>query len=50
MQHLPLLGQLTEAHVKASAQALSLQHLAPNGDLDLEFFNKDGTISFAGLL
>ena len=50
MQHLPVLGQLIDAQSKASAQASSLQQLAPNGELDLEFLNKGGTISFAGLL
>ena len=49
MQHLPLVGQLIEAQTKASAQARSLQHLAPGGDLDLEFFNKGGTFSFSKL-
>ena len=49
MQHLPLVGQLIEAQTKASAQALSLQHLAPGGDLDLEFFNKGGTFNFSKL-
>ena len=48
-QHLPVLGQLIEAQTKASAQALSFQQLAPNGELDLEFFNKGGTIDFSGL-
>ena len=48
MQHLPLLGQLIDAHAKAE-QAQSVQQLAPGGDLDLEFFNKGGTISFAGV-
>ena len=49
MQHLPLLGQLTEAQNKASAQALAFQQLAPNGELELEFFNQGGTINFSGL-
>jgi hypothetical protein len=49
-QHLPLLAQLAEAHAKAAAQALALQSLAPDGELNLEFFNNSGTISFAGLL
>jgi len=50
MQHLPLLGQMIEAHNKAASHAQSsLQQLAPNGELDLEFLNKSGTISFAGL-
>lgn len=49
MQHLPVLGQLIEAQTKASAQALSFQQLAPNGELNLEFFNKGGTLDFSGL-
>ena len=49
MQHLPLLGQLIEAQVQASKQALSFQQLAPNGVLDLEFFNKGGTLDFSAL-
>ena len=49
MQHLPLVGQLIEAQAKASAQAQSLQHLAPGGDLDLEFFNEGGTFNFSKL-
>ena len=49
MQHLPLLGQLIEAQVQASKQALSFQLLAPNGVLDLEFFNKGGTLDFSAL-
>lgn len=49
MQHLPLLGQMIEAHTKAAAQSQALQQLAPNGELDLEFLNNHGTISFAGL-
>lgn len=49
MQHLPLLGQMIEAHSKAAAQSQALQQLAPNGELDLEFLNNHGTISFSGL-
>jgi len=49
MQHLPLLGQLTDAQAKASAQAMSLHDLAPNGNLDLEFFNKGGTFNFGAM-
>jgi hypothetical protein len=48
MQHLPLLGQLTEAQAKASAQALSLQQLALNGELNLDFLNQGGTFNFSG--
>ena len=49
MQHLPLLGQLIDAQKKASDRALALQQLAPNGELELEFFNKGGTIDFSSL-
>lgn len=50
MQHLPLLGQMIEAHSKAATQAqTALQQLAPNGELDIEFLNKGGTFNFAGM-
>jgi hypothetical protein len=42
MQHLPLLGQLAQAHRKA-AQPLPA---APNGELDLSFLSNNGTFSF----
>ena len=42
MQHLPLLGQLAQAHRKA-AQPLPV---APNGELDLSFLSNNGTFSF----
>lgn len=42
MQHLPLLGQLAQAHRKA-AQPLPV---APNGELDLSFLSNNGTLSF----
>lgn len=42
MQHLPLLGQLAQAHRKA-AQPLSA---APDGELDLSFLSNNGTLSF----
>ena len=42
MQHLPLLGQLAQAHRKA-AQPLSA---APDGELDLRFLSNNGTLSF----
>lgn len=45
MQHLPMLGQLAEAHGRA---AQASQFLA-SGDIDLEFLNNDGTISFGNL-
>ncbi len=50
MQHLPRLGQLAEAQVKAAAQALEAERLSENGELNLDFLNNNGTISFAGLL
>lgn len=50
MQHLPLLGQLSEARNKAaSAPEQAMRELAPNGELEIEFFNKGGTINFSGL-
>lgn len=49
MQHLPLLGKLIEAQSKASERALAFQRLAPNGELELEFFNNGGTIDFSSL-
>lgn len=49
MQHLPLLGQLVDAQNQASARTLALRQLAPNGELELEFFNKGGTIDFSSL-
>lgn len=50
MQHLPLLGQMIEAHGKAAAQSQSaLQQLGPGGELDIEFLNKGGTFNFAGM-
>lgn len=42
MQHLPLLGQLAQAHRNA-AQPLPA---APNGELDLSFLSNNGTFSF----
>lgn len=42
MQHLPLLGQLAQAHRKA-AQPLPV---APNGELDLSFLSNNGTLCF----
>jgi hypothetical protein len=49
MQHLSLLGQLVEAHAKAAAQAQAAQHIVQGGEIDLEFMNKAGTISFGGM-
>ena len=47
MQHLPTLGQLAELH----AQAQSKPALPTNasGELDLEFLNNNGTLSFGNL-
>lgn len=47
MQHLQTLGKLAEAHAQASRGA-SLP-ATPAGDLNLEFLNNDGTISFGNL-
>ena len=52
MQHLPVLGQLLDAQNKAAAASApeqALQQLAPDGELEIEFFNKGGTINFSGL-
>lgn len=49
MQHLPMLGQMIEAHSKAAQAQSSLQQLGPNGELDIEFLNKGGTFNFAGM-
>ena len=52
MQHLPTLGKLAEAHASAKAQTQQSQQALPtnaNGELDLEFLNKGGTISFGNL-
>lgn len=50
MQHLQTLGALAEGHAKAAAQALAAkQRLAPARELDLEFLNNGGTISFGNL-
>lgn len=45
IQHLPVLGQLAQARAKAAAAAPS-----PARDLNLEFLNRSGTISFGNLL
>ncbi|PLC48161.1 peptidase [Pollutimonas subterranea] len=45
MQHLQKLGQLAQAH---AAQPTALPQTA-SGELDLEFLNDSGTISFGGL-
>ena len=50
MQHLNILGKLTDAHAMAKAQnAASTAGALPttgNDELDLEFLNKDGTLNF----
>lgn len=48
-QHLPLLGQLIDTHARTDASFQNLSHAAKAGELDLEFLNKGGTISFANL-
>jgi len=45
MQHLPMLGKLAQATGQSQSQAAGLR-VTPEGDLDLEFLNKGGTISF----
>lgn len=48
MQHLPVLGQIAQARAKAdAAKEAFMQPLS--GELDLEFLNKGGTISFGNL-
>ncbi|MBC7859880.1 MAG: SapC family protein [Burkholderiaceae bacterium] len=50
MQHLQKLGALAEGHAKVAAQAKAAQErLAPARELDLEFLNNGGTISFGNL-
>ena len=49
MQHLQVLGRLTEAHAQVAAQAMAATNIAASGELDLEFMNKGGTISFGNL-
>ena len=46
MQHLQTLGKLAEAHASAKAQSQAALPTSPNGELDLEFLNNGGTISF----
>jgi len=45
MQHLPALGKLAEVHAQAKAQQATVN----NGELDMEFLNKVGTISFGSI-
>lgn len=46
MQHLQMLGKLAEAHASAKAQSQQALPTTANGELDLEFLNNNGTISF----
>jgi hypothetical protein len=46
MQHLQMLGKLAEAHAQAKAQSQQALPTTSNGELDLEFLNNNGTISF----
>ena len=50
MQHLPKLGLLAQAHAQTRAKAAQPLPQTPTGDLDLEFLNQGGTISFGNLL
>ena len=50
MQHLSVLGQVTDAQTKAATQQERLlSQIAPGGVLNLEFFNNGGTIDFGAL-
>ena len=49
MQHLPVLGQLAQARAQASVAAAAAAATLPKGDLDLEFLNRNDTISFSNL-
>ena len=49
MQHLQTLGQLAQAHDQAKAQAAKKLRTNASGELDLEFLNSSGTISFGQL-
>lgn len=46
MQHLQALGKLADAHAQAKAQSQQTLPTSANGELDLEFLNNQGTISF----
>lgn len=48
MQHLPALGELTAAHARAEAQAAAAQTVTAAGELNLELFKKNDSISFNG--
>lgn len=49
MQHLQTLGQLAQVHAGAKAQSQQALPTSANGELDLEFLNQNGTISFGSL-
>ena len=46
MQHLQMLGQLAAAHANAQAQSQQALPTTPSGEIDLEFLNHGGTLSF----
>lgn len=46
MQHVQKLGQLAQAHQQAAQQAKTGLPVNKNGELDLEFLNQGGTLSF----
>ena len=48
MQHLPTLGELTAAHAKAEAQAAAARIVTGSGELNLDLFKKNDSISFNG--
>lgn len=53
MQHLPVLGELAEAHARLAKEAqerAQAQPIVKNGELDLEFLNKGGTLNLSGLV
>lgn len=47
MQHLPVLGELTEAHAKVAAQSQAAQPTPSSGNPNLDLISKDGVISFS---
>lgn len=51
VQQLPMLAKLAQAHAQAAAQIAKQTKplVKPSGDLDLEFLNNNGTISFGNL-
>ena len=49
IQHLPILGQLADAHAKAEQAAAEASKLiTQNGELNIDFLNKNETLSFGG--